>query len=123
MYLNTTVKIPEMKGKIIFKKKGRATYILYQYGSEYNPEKRYAVPLRTIIGKVSPLDASLMFPNEKFQFYFPDAEIPDVLPLAYRSCCLKIGACVIIQKVLDAIMEAYLKSGKSFDEIMTFLTP
>lgn len=101
MYLNTTVKIPEMKGKIISTKKGGATYILYQYGSEYNPEKRYAVPLRTIIGKVSPLDASLMFPNEKFQFYFPDAEIPDVLPLAYRSCCLKIGSCVIIQKVLD----------------------
>lgn len=23
----------------------------------------------------------------------------------------------------DAIMDAYLKSGKSFDEIMTFLTP
>lgn len=23
----------------------------------------------------------------------------------------------------NAIMEAYLKSGKSFDEIMTFLTP
>jgi len=23
----------------------------------------------------------------------------------------------------DAIMEAYLKSGKSFDEIMTFLNP
>lgn len=24
---------------------------------------------------------------------------------------------------VNAIMEAYLKSGKSFDEIMTFLTP
>ena len=101
MYLNTTVKIPEMKGKIITKKKGGTTYILYQYGSEYNQEKRYAVPLRAIIGKVSPSDASLMFPNEKFQVYFPDAEIPDELPFAYRSCCLKIGSCVIIQKVLD----------------------
>ena len=27
MYLNTTVKIPVMKGKIITKKKGGATYI------------------------------------------------------------------------------------------------
>ena len=34
MYLNTTVKIPEIKGKIIAKKKGTTTYILYQYGSE-----------------------------------------------------------------------------------------
>lgn len=83
MYFNTTVKIPELKGKIISKKKGNTTYILYQYGSEYKPEKQYAVPLRAIVGKVSPSDASLMFPNEKFQDYFPDAEIPDELPYAY----------------------------------------
>lgn len=101
MYLNTTVKIPEMKGKIISKKKGGTTYILYQYGSEYNQEKQYAVPLRTIVGKVSPLDNTLMFPNEKFRVYFPDAEIPEELPFAYRSCCLKIGSCVVIRKVLD----------------------
>ena len=101
MYLNTTVKIPKMKGKIITKKKGGTTYILYQYGSEYNQEKRYAVPLRAIIGKVSASDATLMFPNEKFQIYFPDAQVPEELPFAYRSCCLKIGSCVIIQKVLD----------------------
>ena len=37
MYLNTTVKIPEIKGKILPKKKGTTTYILYQYGSEYRP--------------------------------------------------------------------------------------
>ena len=40
MYLNTTVKIPEIRGKIITKKKGGTTYILYQYGSEYNQDKR-----------------------------------------------------------------------------------
>ena len=101
MYLNTTVKIPEMKGKIITKKKGSTTYILYQYGNEYNPEKRYAVPLRTIVGKVSVEDPSVMFPNEKFQIYFPDTQIPEELPFAYRSCCLKLGSCVIIRKVLD----------------------
>lgn len=101
MYLNTTVKIPQLKGKIITKKKGGTTYILYQYGSEYNQEKRYAIPLRTIIGKMSADDPSLMFPNEKFRVYFPDAEIPEKLPFAYRSCCLKIGSSVIIRKVLD----------------------
>ena len=90
-----------MKGKIIAKKKGGATYILYQYGSEYNQDKRYAVPQRTIVGKVSADDPTLMFPNEKFQVYFPDAEIPEELPFAYRSCCLKIGSCIIIQKVID----------------------
>ncbi len=101
MYLNTTVKIPEKKGKIITKKKGCATYILYQYGSNYKQDKKYAVPLRTIIGKVSPDDPTRMYPNEQFQVYFPDAKIPDELPYAYRSCCLKIGTCVIIRKVID----------------------
>ena len=101
MYLNTTVKIPVMKGKIITKKKGGATYILYQYGSEYNQDKKYAVPQRTIVGKVSSEDPTLMFPNEKFRVYFPDAEIPEELPFAYRSCCLKIGSCIIIRKVID----------------------
>lgn len=101
MYLNTTVKIPVMKGKIITKKKGGATYILYQYGSEYNREKKYAIPLRTIVGKMSDVDPSLMFPNEKFEIYFPDAEIPEELPFAYRSCCLKIGSYVIVEKVLE----------------------
>lgn len=101
MYLNTTVKIPEIKGKIITKKKGGTTYILYQYGSEYNQDKRYAVPLRAIVGKVSPDDPGLMFPNDKFMVYFPDAEIPEELPFAYRSCCLKIGSCIIIRKVMD----------------------
>ena len=101
MYLNTTVKIPEIKGKIITKRKGGTTYILYQYGSEYNQDKRYAVPLRTIVGKVSADDPTLMFPNDKFLVYFPDAEIPEELPFAYRSCCLKIGSCVIIRKVMN----------------------
>ena len=101
MYFNTTVKIPEMKGKIVTKKKGGATYILYQYGSEYNPDKQYAIPQRVIVGKMDTSDSTLMFPNEKFQVYFPDADIPEELPFAYRSCCLKIGSCVIIRKVLD----------------------
>lgn len=101
MYLNTTVKIPDQKGKIIARKKGSTTYILYQYGSDYKPDKRYAIPLRAIVGKVSPEDPESMYPNEKFQLYFPDAEIPDELPFAYRSCCLKIGSCIVIQKVMD----------------------
>lgn len=101
MYFNTTVKIPEIKGKIITKKKGATTYILYQYGNEYNPEKQYSVPLRAIVGKACVDSPSLMFPNEKFQIYFPDTQLPEELPFAYRSCCLKIGSCAIIRKVLD----------------------
>ena len=70
---------------------------IYPYGSEYNKDKRYSIPQRSIVGS-SPLRMKLMYPNEKFQLYFPDAEIPEELPYAYRSCCLKIGACIIVQK-------------------------
>ena len=53
MYLNIAVKSPAMKGKIITKKKGSATYILYQYESEYIQDKKYEVRKRIIVGKVS----------------------------------------------------------------------
>ena len=101
MYYDFRVEIPKIKGKIITKKKGNARYILYQYGSKYNPEKKYAVPDRAIIGKVTDDDSSMMFPNEKFETYFSDVPLPEELPEAYRSCCLRIGSYVIIKKVMQ----------------------
>lgn len=101
MYYDLSVKIPCEKGKIIIKKKGSAAYVLYQYGQQYNPEKKYAVPQRAIIGKVNPDDPTSMFPNEKYEIYFPDAVMPEKLPETYRSCALKIGSYAIIKKVFD----------------------
>ena len=65
-----------------------------------NKDKQYTIPQRAIIGKVSPDNENLMFPNEKFQEYFPDAEIPEELPEEYRSCSLRIGSYAVIRKVL-----------------------
>ena len=39
MYFNFAVNIPIEKGKIITKKKGHTTYVLYQYGQIYKPDK------------------------------------------------------------------------------------
>ena len=100
MYYDFSIKIPEEKGKIIIKKKGNATYVLYQYGSKYNSDKKYAVPQRTIIGKLDPENEGRMFPNEKCQEFFADLCVPDELPESYRSCCLKIGSYAVIQKIL-----------------------
>ena len=69
MYYNFTVQIPSIKGKVLTKAKETTTYILYQYGFDYKPDKKYAIPKRTIIGKVDPTDKSRMYPNEKFQEY------------------------------------------------------
>ncbi|MCD8293713.1 MAG: transposase [Clostridia bacterium] len=101
MYYDFTVKTPVVRGKIIVKKKGAASYVLFEYGRDYFPDKRYAVPKRAIIGKIAAEDGSLMYPNEKYQEYFPDAVMPEERPEAYRSCCLRIGSYIVIRKVLQ----------------------
>ena len=80
MYYDFTVDIPHVKGKIITRKKGTSTYILFQYGQNYNAEKQYCIPQRTVIGKVSPDDPRKMYPNEKYPEYFPETAIPEELP-------------------------------------------
>lgn len=112
MYFDFLVQIPQVKGKIIIKKKGKASYVLYQYGQKYNAERQYSVPQRTIIGKVALANPGYMKPNERFEDYFPNAAIPEELPEAYRSCALKIGAYAVIQKVikdyhLDKLLHAH----------------
>lgn len=101
MYYDFEVVIPEVQGKVFTKKKGSATYVLYQYGQEYKREKRYVIPKRAIIGKVSSSNPSMMLPNEKYQGYFPDAVLPEEREEAERSCCLRIGSWVVIKHVLN----------------------
>ena len=101
MYYDFAVAIPSVKGKIIYKHKGSATYVQFQYDETYKPNKKYSVPKRVSIGKAIPDRPGFMIPNEKFQEYFPEAVMPEELPEAYRSCCLRIGSYVIIRKVMD----------------------
>ena len=101
MYLKAIVKIPDVKGKVILKKRGASTYVLYQHGSDYNAERQYAVPRRTIVGKLDPERPGFMLPNEKFQEFFPDAVVVEELPEATRSCALKMGAYAVIDRVLS----------------------
>jgi transposase len=101
MYYNFAVDIPSEKGKIITKKKGNVSYILYQYGQEYHKDKRYCIPKRAIIGKVLPDQSGKMYPNEKYTVYFPDASLPEELPETYRSCSMRIGSYTVIRKVME----------------------
>lgn len=101
MYYDFSVDIPSVKGKIIKKKKGDTVYILYEYGREYKKEKKYTIPQRAIIGKLCDDDPKKMYPNDKYDEYFPDAVLPEVRPEAYRSCCLKIGSYLVIDWILE----------------------
>jgi transposase len=100
MYLDFLVKIPNDPGKIVRVKKGDVVYIDYQYERSYDSEKKYTVPKRSTIGKQSQSDKTMMQPNQNFLKYYPDAELPEEKDRSHRSSCLRIGAYIVIQKVL-----------------------
>ena len=101
MYYNFLVKIPENTGKISKNKRGNTTYIEYTYGRKYNPDKKYNVPQRTTIGKMSSDDDSMMYPNPNFEKYFPDVALPEGNDESTRSSCVRVGAYLVIKKIAE----------------------
>lgn len=101
MYFDFLVKIPEDTGKISLNKRAGTTYVEYTYGRRYIPEKRYNVPQRTTIGKMSQDDQTMMYPNPNFLKYFPEVELPEEKDRSKRSSCLKIGAYTVIKKIIE----------------------
>jgi transposase len=101
MYYNFTVDIPDVSGKIVLKKKGDSVYVQYEYDRVYDAERKFNIPKRAIIGKVSQEDSLVMHPNEKYLVYFPAAVLPEERSDSYRSCCLRIGAYVVVNKLVE----------------------
>ncbi|NCC85491.1 MAG: hypothetical protein EOM03_15395 [Clostridia bacterium] len=77
MYYNFKVKIPDVQGKIIRKKKGNSVYIEFEYDHTYDQVRKFNIPRRAIIGKACPDDVTAMNPNENYFKFFPDAVIPE----------------------------------------------
>ena len=103
MYLDYLVKIPDAPGKIVCQKKKETTYVYYEIGRTYDPDKRYTTPKRVTIGKCSKTDTDLMQPNENFLRYFPDQELPEKNDRTNRSSCLRIGSYLVIRSVLKEL--------------------
>ncbi|MFA6728277.1 MAG: transposase [Prevotella sp.] len=101
MYFDFFVKVPENTGKISLNRRSGTTYVEYTYGRRYIPEKRYNVPQRTTIGKISAEDGSLMQPNPNFIKYFPEVELPEEKDRSKRSSCLRVGAYIVIRKIAE----------------------
>lgn len=101
MYYDFLVKIPENTGRISKNKRGDTTYIEYTYGRKYIPEKKYNVPQRTTIGKLSADNHEMMYPNPNFEKFFPDIAIPQKVQESFRSSCIRVGAFIIIKKIID----------------------
>lgn len=113
MYLKSAVKIPELETGISEKKIKGTTYIYYEYGRKYYADRKYTVPQCTSIGKKSPDDPSMMFPNDNYLKYFPDEILPEELPVSTRSGCIKVGAWIVIRKVIQ-----YYKLEEKLSEII-----
>jgi transposase len=100
MYLKALVDIPDVSGKIVTQRKKDSTYIFYEYDRVYDPVRKYNVPKRAVIGKLSPADERKMYPNGNFLKYFPTAELSHINRDVSRSCCLRIGSWLVIRDIV-----------------------
>ena len=101
MYLNITVETPAVGNGISYKPIKGTKYVYYEHGRRYDPKKGYTVPQTTSIGKICEDDGTRMYPNGNYLKFFPDAELPEELPVSNRSGCLKIGTYVVIKKIIE----------------------
>ena len=100
MYLDFMVPVPTGKG-IVKQKKNDVTYVDYEYDRTYDRDKQYTRPRRSTIGKLSSDDPSMMWPNQNYLKFFPNTELPETLERRKRSSCLRIGAYLVIKKLLE----------------------
>ena len=120
MYLDVLVKIPDEKGKITRKKKGNAIYINYEYGRQYDPDRKFNIPQRATIGKQSKENDSMMQPNQNFVMYFPEAELPSEKYASDRCSLLRVGTQIVIDKIIRDYKLAEIL-GKYFDKDLGLL--
>lgn len=113
MYLDSLVKVPDVKGKITYRPKGDTVYVEYENSRIYHPDRKYTTVNRKTIGKLTDPDKKMMQPNENFLKFFPDAELPEEKDRSLRSCGLRIGTWVVIRKIVNDykfqdILERYI---------------
>lgn len=101
MYLDFLVEAPKVAGKKTRKTKNGITYINYEYGREYDPERRFNIPKLVAIRKESKADPAKMQPNQNYLTYFPEVELPSVRYEDKRSCCLRTGAYLVLNKIAE----------------------
>ncbi len=104
MYLDCTVPVPDVPGKITVRKMGRHDCVLYETARTYDPKRKFNVPKRTVIGRRCADDPGRMVPNEKFLEFFPGtpvrASFQEALPEVGRSSCLRTGTHLVVGKIV-----------------------
>ena len=102
VFFNFQVEVPEAPGLLVQKKRGNYYSIEYEYDRVYDPVKQYTYPKRAMIGRHENKDDPMMYPNENFLKYFPDAKMPDALDRTARSPYLNVGTFIVLEKIISA---------------------
>ena len=94
-----TVPIPWDQGNIVIRK---GDTVEYQLDRTYEPEDKSTRVQRKVIGKVDPVQAGRMFPNEAYFELFPENEVPEEIRNEFlRECAIKRQMKVIRQNPED----------------------
>ena len=101
MYLNCRIKMPKTDGKISVKKINGTSYVYFETSRTYIKDKQYNSAKRTCIGKRDPEQPTFIYPNEKFLKFFPRELLPIEKDDQERSGCLRIGAFLVIRKIVS----------------------
>lgn len=128
MYSDFIVKIPNASSGITKKTIKGVTYVYYSYDRNYDSTKKYTVPKNTTIGKCLDGEPEVMYPNQNFFRFFPDAEIPEAQEETMRSSCLRIGSFLVLRRIiagyhLDEIIDRLIeKDGGMFLDLVAYTT-
>ena len=94
------VRIPDVRGKITYRSKGKSTYVEYEHGRTYDKDRKFTIVNRKTIGKQSAADPMMMQPNENYLRFFPDIPLPETKKKTERSCGLRVGTWIVLQKII-----------------------
>lgn len=122
MYLDVLVTIPDIKGKITILSRGKSSYVNYEVERVYDPVKKYNIPKRVTIGKVSDDHPDMMIPNHNFLYYFPEVKILKTKITVKRSNSIRVGMYLILQKIFaNYKISDLLKKHFAEEELGLFL--
>ena len=102
MYLDSRLPIPDIKGKITLKKKGGSCYVLYEIDRVYDPERKFNIPKRSVIGKLDSDNPSQMIPNENFLKHFPNTPVASrsATSAPLRSSTISVGPHIAFERII-----------------------
>lgn len=96
MFLKDKIEIPNEEGKIVI---NRNKYVMYEIDRKYDNKKKYNVPIRVSVGKVT--EDGKMIPNSNYIKYFYDSKISNESRKNERSSCIRIGTYILIKKIVE----------------------